>query len=793
MADKIQIDVEFNLKKAKKAASQAARHFENTTSKAARKGENQFGRLGKAFSNSLNVAAASVTFRIVNGLIDGFKQVTANAIDFQRQISEINTLLPGFNTLNSKAVSGLKEMSAEFGKDRRDLASAYYNIISAGVTDTVGSLELLRAATQASTAGLTEVNTASGAIISVMQAYSESNLTAQESAEKLFETVVIGRTRFEDLASKIGQVVPVAAQAGITINELLGFLGEATRTSGNTARTVTALRSAFTSILGPSEQAKDTIKQINKQLGTNIEFSAKAVKEKGFVQFLDEINTAANRFENKEEILKKLFGNVRGLSAILSVASNDTDKLAEAIERIEGASELATSELEALNNVSGQWALLVERLTLFVGPLAEAIAEVTTAVLNITNAILGSQKAQQIFFDSIQRNLIFLAELSNNLLGTKFNIDQMKESLIGSDKPTKNFFDNFGKGAGVLKKAGDETTTFIDQLTDLNGVITGAKDVLTENLSPEIEPKLKLPDEQLKKAEERTKARIANLNALIFQKTKQTFESLGLNFAAIYNTEEGKEKVEAIQQQLKDNLKIPDLKITPGMDEDQLKALGEQAAQFQKDVQMESPFSILKQKGMEEIGDVQDSLTSLGGDMYLFSRQAKKNIAGTAVSALSKGFEAMGAGAMKGSEMVKAAGQAIFGAIGDMIITEGKVNIATGLGRMLKTYGADGGPLLAQGLAMTALGGFIKAKAGGGGGSGGPSPTGGGGGAGGGAAVTNEPPEFGPEVLQEQEPRTQINVNIEGNVLDSRSSSLQIVELINEAYNRDGVIVEQGV
>ena len=163
-----------------------------------------------------------------------------------------------------------------------------------------------------------------------------------------------------------------------------------------------------------------------------------------------------------------------------------------------------------------------------------------------------------------------------------------------------------------------------------------------------------------------------------------------------------------------------------------------------------------------------------------------------AANAVGDGFAAMGAGAMNGAEMLKSAGQAIFGAVGDMIITEGKANIATGLGRLLKSYGSDGGPLLAQGIAMTALGGFIKAKAGGGfSGGEGPSPTGGGGG--GGAAPTNVPPQFGPEVLEETEPRTQINVNIEGNVLDSRSSSLQIVELINEAFNRDGVIVEQGV
>lgn len=796
MADRIQIDVEFNLKKAKKAATEAANHFAQKTKKAGKEAETVFDKIGKSFSNSINVATASITFRVVNGLIDGFKNATIAAIDFERSISEINTLLPGFNTLNEKAVDGLKDLSAEFGKDKRDLAGAYYNIISAGVTDTASSLDLLRSATQASVAGLTEVNTASGAIISVMQAYSESNLTAQESAEKLFETVVIGRTRFEDLASKIGQVVPVAAQAGVTINELLGFLGEATRTSGNTARTVTALRSAFTNILGPSEQAKQTIAQINKQLGTNIEFSAKALREKGFVNFLDEINTVANKFENKEEILKKLFGNVRGLSAILSVASTNTDKLAEAIERIEGASELATAELEALDNVSGQWNILVQQITKILAPFAEVIVSVTKYVLTFTNAMLMNEKAQKLLFNTIHSNMTNLAEFTNNLGITSFNIDEMRKLLIKTEKPQETFFKNFGKGAGVLKKAGDDVTSFVDDLVDGFGDLTGAEDVITKNLKPEVEPKIVLKDDKLKKIEDRTRAKLDNLNAMVFQKTKQTFESLGLNFAAIYDSEEGKKKVDALQAQLKENLGMEGMDIKPNlgeMNEEQLNALQERIGGFQDKLQMESPFSILKQKGMEEIGDVQDSLTSLGGDMYLFARQAKKNIAGTAASALSKGFAAMGAGAMSGADMVKMAGRAMMDTFAEQMIAKGQLYMVDGAA-MLFQGNAAGAGLMVKGAALSALGGLVSAKLGTGGAGGAGGAAGGGGGAGGGtAAARNEPPEFGPEVLEEQEPRTQINVNIEGNVLDSRSSSLQIVELINEAYNRDGVIVEQGV
>lgn len=796
MADKIYIDVEFKLGKMKKASSEAAKHFEQASVKAAKKSESAFAKIGNSFKNTLNVATASMTFRAVNLLIDTFKEAAANAIGFNKAIGEINSLLPGFNTLNSQVVSTLKDLSAEYGKDRRDLAGAYYNIISAGVTNAADSLDLLQQATRASVAGLTEVNTASGAMLSVMQAYSGANVTAEEAAEKLFETVVIGRTRFEALAGSIGQVIPVASQAGATLDELLGFLGEATRTSGNTARTVTALRSAFNSILGPSDQAKKTIETLNKQLGINLEFSASALREKGMVTFLQEINEATLQFGNREEILKKLFGNVRGLTAILSVASTDTDKLAEAISRIENASELATSELENLNTFSGIWSVTLQRIMVPINFVTDGITFLAKETLLLANAFTFSGKAIDIQKKRVE-------EFFNWLLPTTGATEDFSGSLEGVEgaagkaaKGMDGWFKSFGKGALVLKTAGDDVDSFIEDLTDMGGLNVGAifkpmESLMEKTLTPEIKPNLDVDDELAKKMAS-SKAKLANFNALVFQKTKQTFEALGLNFAAIYDDKAGLAKIKALQEQVKANLNAEGLTVTPDMSEKDLTAFDEKLKTFQTNLQKKSPLGLLKEKGMEDIGDLSDSLMSLGGDLTLFSKQAKKNIAGTAAKAFSQGFAAMGAGAMNGSEMVKMAGRAMMDTFAEQMIAKGQLYMVDGAA-MLFSGNPAGLGLIGQGAALSALGGMVSAKLGTGGGGGGISAGGVGGGGASGGGVVAAPPEFGPEVLEEQEPRTQINVNIEGNVLDSRESSLQIVDLINQAYNRDGVIVEQGI
>ncbi len=735
VADKIKIDVEFNLKKVKQSARKTGQLFQKEIAEPAKRGGNAASFLGNELSSAFAVAKASLTFRAVNALVDGIQNAVRAAIDFQDAIAEINTILPGFNTLNESVVEGINKLSMALGRDRADLARSYYEIVSGGITDAVRSMEVLEAATDASVAGLTSVENAAGAILSVMNAYGKENTNAAETAAKLFETVVIGRTRFEELASKIGQVTAVAANAGVNIDELLGFLGEATRVSGNTARSVTAIRSALLAIIKPSEQAKKQIKVLNDTLGTNLKFDVEALKAKGFTKFMGDIAKAAGRVKGTQEILARLFGNVRGLNVVLSTAAKNSDDLGKAINRIATSTDsLETAKLEKLLTFSDQLAIFGKNMAGLLRPIGDFIVKVSTGALTVANAALGSKDSLAL----IHRAAInfFAKDLGVN---AQVGMGVLKEFAKTSDQVANDFLesaDTLGQGSQILGKG-------LVKPQNIEG--------------PKVDP---IDKDQIKKFQS------AALGQL-----RTAFQTVGQDFNMIFSTEEGKKKIMEM---------VDELKKLGGTDEGALAKLKQM-----------TPFDIMAKSAGDAFTFMNNGMLSTQERMKQFAFQAKKMVQMKAANAIGDGFAAMGAGAMNFSDVLKTAGQAIFGSIADMIITEGKANIATGLGRILKGD-PTGGALMGQGLAMTALGGFIKAKAGGGfGGGEGPSPTGGGGG--GATAPTNVPPQFGPEVLEETEPRTQINVNIEGNVLDSRSSSLQIVELINEAFNRDGVIVEQGV
>lgn len=133
-------------------------------------------------------------------------------------------------------------------------------------------------------------------------------------------------------------------------------------------------------------------------------------------------------------------------------------------------------------------------------------------------------------------------------------------------------------------------------------------------------------------------------------------------------------------------------------------------------------------------------------------------------------------------------GSFVLNIIGDLAIQIGQA--AIGIGLAIQAIGnLSGTQALIAGAGLVALGTIIKSFAGGGGGL----PDAGSGGFAGGAGIAGGFTPTGESILTDEEdraePETRIAVNIQGDVLDSEESGLRIVQLINDAFDRDGAIV----
>lgn len=148
-------------------------------------------------------------------------------------------------------------------------------------------------------------------------------------------------------------------------------------------------------------------------------------------------------------------------------------------------------------------------------------------------------------------------------------------------------------------------------------------------------------------------------------------------------------------------------------------------------------------------------------------------------------FAAFGQSVQQGEATLQGFGQSLLGVFGSTLVQLGSGFILQGIAQSLAGFGS-GGPLIAAGAALATFGGVLSSL------SAGPTPStsvpdSGGGGFSGGSLGFDQG-FTAPNEDEQVQQGPNINVTIEGNVLDSNESGLRILELINSAFETEGAV-----
>lgn len=180
-----------------------------------------------------------------------------------------------------------------------------------------------------------------------------------------------------------------------------------------------------------------------------------------------------------------------------------------------------------------------------------------------------------------------------------------------------------------------------------------------------------------------------------------------------------------------------------------------------------------------------------------FSKDAVKNfqdVGRAAFKTLGTGvgqaFAAFGQALASGEDAGKAFLQSLVGVFADIAIQLGTSYILQGIAASANPLTPGiGGPLIAAGIGLATFGGLLKGFAGGK-----STASASGASSGGGIAASPSPStEFVPEQnIERTAPGTQVQVVIQGDILDSDDSGSRIVNLINQAFDKKGVSIQQG-
>ena len=345
------------------------------------------GAKGKAggFTVSLQMLSRIVItqaiVRALSGIRDAFSEAFTSSMDFQKRIAELNSILGG----TAESMEPLKvkaaELAREFNFPIGQVVEAQYQAVSAQFVTTSQQTDVMTASMKLAKVGVMDLNTSVTLIASALKAYGMSSSQAETVAAKFFQTVRDGKVRGEELAASLGKVMPVAAELGVSLDEVNTAVVQLTVSGIKAPEAATSLRSALMALIKPSSDLKKSLKELGFDSGEQ------AIGALGLVGALQ-----ALRGTTDETIASavKLFPNIRAQNTILRETGERAAKAAEELTKMKAANAEGLNKAYNVfistnaNQVSAELNKMSVWLTTELGP---QLLKATSSILNMVGGV----------------------------------------------------------------------------------------------------------------------------------------------------------------------------------------------------------------------------------------------------------------------------------------------------------------------------------------------------------------------------------------------------------------------
>ena len=460
-----------------------------------------FRTAGAALATALGPLTAGLT--LVAALTKTFNNLAR--ADFAS--ARVKTLGVDVEGLTPKLATLSNELSGQVSQ--LQLLESSYDLASAGFAETAEITEILKAAQLGATGGFSDLQTVTDATTSVLNAYGLEADKAGKIVDGFAQTQADGKIVVDQYAQQIGRIAPIAAGAGVSIDELNAAISAVTATGVPVESTFAGLRQVIASIQKPTGEAS----KVAEKLG--IDFSAAALKSKGLSGVLEDI--VANGGASADN-LSKLFGSVEALTAIQPLLNDELVKFNEALENQANAQGRAAQDaFTAANTIQGQLtrlgtaftnlttegsdfgiiirevlkvtAVTVEALGLAVkavflpfrqlfaviGEIGKVIGEAigvdaTATLFNLEQGWISIKEA----VSEVSARAIFFAKVVGRVIGVIIReVIKLRQSIIDgfidATKPVFNFFEGLQQTVGNV--AGNIVTFFREAFQKLIDII----------------------------------------------------------------------------------------------------------------------------------------------------------------------------------------------------------------------------------------------------------------------------------------------------------------------------------
>ncbi|MDD4061899.1 MAG: phage tail tape measure protein [Kiritimatiellae bacterium] len=322
----------------------------------------------------LGVASMAAGFMLLSKTLG---EPVRAAADFQAAMAEVGTLIPGQAQALERLSSAALDLSMKFGKSQKELASAEYQAISAGIA-AEHAASFVETSGKMAIGGVTDTKTAVDGLTSVINAYKLSAEEAGAVSDTFFVAMKRGKTTVGELASVVGNVAPLASATGVAYDELFSAIAAATLTGQSTAEAATGIKGVIAAIVGPSDDAAKAAQAMG------LEWNIAGLKSKGLIGLLQEMyqKTGGN-----VEMMRTLVPRIEGFNTMLGLSANNCETFASVLGDMAGKAGAAEEAFATMSaTLKFKWAQLGATFDVIKTKIGNALLPIVTV---LTKGLMG--------------------------------------------------------------------------------------------------------------------------------------------------------------------------------------------------------------------------------------------------------------------------------------------------------------------------------------------------------------------------------------------------------------------
>lgn len=297
--------------------------------------------------SKLGVSSAAVGAATAGMAAVGAAAVAAGAkgvkefASFEKGMREVFTLVPeASGEMKQELMGDIREFSTEMGVATNESVPALYQAISAGVPED-NVFDFLETAQKAAVGGVTDLTTSVDGLSSVVNAYGDDVISAEEASDLMFTAVKEGKTTFEEMSSTLYNVLPSASSLGVEFEDVTAAIASMTAQGTPTAQATTQIRQALNELSKDGSDAATVFEQMAGQSFKSF------IKEGGNMQ--EAFAVMEKAAEEQDTSVKNLFGSIEAGQAVMALTGKGAEGFKENLDEMgnsAGATEDAYDEME---------------------------------------------------------------------------------------------------------------------------------------------------------------------------------------------------------------------------------------------------------------------------------------------------------------------------------------------------------------------------------------------------------------------------------------------------------------